>query len=188
MNHIAVIGGTSSSLSNSTIIEAARELGYLLGTGDAPILTCGIRHGVIGIFLDALANSSTPRSAIVLRGIEEQNLHTAAGSITLVHSIDERKALFMDHSRGIIALPGGLGTHDEIISFLILARGTPKRIALLNVGGYYDPLMGQLSNMVSTGFLKQEALMPISSRSDVRGVFSACMDTFNGSSGLSLSN
>lgn len=170
MRTVAVIGGTSSSLSSSSIGRAAEELGDLLAHSDTHVLTCGVRSGVVGILLDSLQGSSAPRSAIVLRGREERNQHHAAGPITLVDTVEERKVLFMAQASEIIALPGGLGTHDEILSFLMLMKGTSMNMALLNVDGYFNPLLEQLSNMIRVGFAKQKVLHSIRIYSSVKDV------------------
>lgn len=161
MTTVAVIGGTSSSISSSSIGRAAGELGDLLAHSNTHVLTCGVRSGVVGILLDSLQGSSVTRSAIVLRGIEEGNQHHAAGPITLVDTVEERKVLFMAQASEIVVLPGGLGTHDEILSFLMLMKGTSRNMALLNVDGYFNPLLEQLSNMVGAGFSKPEILYAI---------------------------
>lgn len=161
MTTVAVIGGTSSSLSCSSIGHAAEELGDLLAQRNANVMTCGVRSGVIGILLDSLQGSSVPRSAIVLRGIEESSQHPAAGPVTLVDSVEERKLLFMTQASEILALPGGLGTHDEILSFLMLMKGTSRNLGLLNVDGYFNPLLDQLSNMIHVGFAKAKLLQSI---------------------------
>jgi uncharacterized protein (TIGR00730 family) len=162
---VAVIGGTSSSLSCNSVAHAAEELGDLLAHSNTHVLTCGVRSGAVGILLDSLQGGTAPRSAIVLRGIEEENQHHAAGPITLVNTVEERKLLFMAQTSEIIALPGGLGTHDEIFSFLMLMKRTPRSLALLNVDGYFDPLLSQLSNMVRVGFASPKLLNCIRSYS-----------------------
>lgn len=170
MTIVAVIGGTSPSLNSSSIRHAAVELGGLLAQSGTHVMTCGVGSGVIGILLESLRDSSIERSAIVLRGIEERHQHHAAGLVTLVDTIEERKEFFMMRASELVALPGGLGTYDEILSFISLMKGGSKKVTLLNVNGYFDPLLDLLVNTINFGFANPQVLHSIRVLSDVKEI------------------
>jgi uncharacterized protein (TIGR00730 family) len=160
---IAVIGGTSRAPLAKAKLEAAAKTGQLLATTPVHVLTSGIRHGMVGRVLDALQSSANPRSAFVVEGSgEEEHLHPAAGTLNLFPSISHRKSAMLERAHQVIALPGGLGTHDELITFLIQRKSFGgNSIVLINVDNYFDPFVTLLEAMVSEGFLKPKHLLAL---------------------------
>lgn len=82
----------------------------------------------------------------------------------------ERKATMYDLSDGFIALPGGVGTFEEILEiFTWLQLGLhQKPVALLNVAGFYDPLVNMLTHARAEGFIKEELLDALIVEADPR--------------------
>src|SRR5262245_60647791 len=76
--------------------------------------------------------------------------------LVVVDTMHERKALMADRSDAFVALPGGFGTCDELFEIITWAQlGIhTKPVALLNVGGFFTPLLTWLDHMVSEGFLR----------------------------------
>jgi len=181
MRGVAIIGGASSLLVDCNISTVASEFGSLLAGADIPIITCGSKSGVIGSLLDAFADSSCPRFAVVLRGGEEKNLHDYAGFLTLVDAIHQRKNLIFSQSDVIVALPGGLSTHDEIISFLIDFKKSPKQIILFNADGFFDSFIRHLSVIEKLGFIKNNTLEKICALPDAKSVLEACRHSLKNS-------
>lgn len=156
---IAVLGGASTAPVESAILDEAIKLGRGLASAHVHLLTSGTGHGVIGRVLDGQRGFQNPRtSAVVVGSGEEQSVHPEAGSIVLVPSVSARKSFFLAQAKHLIALPGGLGTHDEILTFLVERKNvrTTQRLLLVNVNDYYSPLLTLISNMIATGFVKQK--------------------------------
>jgi uncharacterized protein (TIGR00730 family) len=84
--------------------------------------------------------------------------HTGLTDLRVVGSMHERKALMSELSEGFVALPGSTGTLEEFIEVLTWAQlGVHRKpCGLLNVDGYYEPLLTVFDHMVETGFLSEE--------------------------------
>jgi uncharacterized protein (TIGR00730 family) len=143
----------------SMYAEAAREVGAMLADRGIALVYGG---GNIGL-MEVLADAALERGGVVIGVIPEslrvrEVAHGGLTELRVVGSMHERKALMADLSDGFVALPGGLGTLEELLeistwSQLGLHR---KPIGLLNVGGYFDPLLAQLDRAVEDGFLRPE--------------------------------
>ena len=84
-------------------------------------------------------------------------------------SVSERRSRMIELADAFVALPGGLGTIDEITEVLSLAslKLTPKPIVVLGVNGYYAPLKGMLEHMIATGFSRREYLGQVCFTEDI---------------------
>ena len=84
--------------------------------------------------------------------------HAGVADMRIVGSMHERKALMAELSDGFVALPGGWGTFDEFCEILTWAQlGLHRKpCGILNVEGYYDPLLKMFDHSVAEGFLKPE--------------------------------
>jgi uncharacterized protein (TIGR00730 family) len=90
--------------------------------------------------------------------VEREIAHTGITRLHKVGSMHERKALMSELSEGFIALPGGCGTLEEFFEVQTWAQlgEHAKPCGLLNVGGYYDPLIALFDHMVAEGFLSEK--------------------------------
>lgn len=145
---------------NPAYAEVARATGTLLAQRGITLVYGGGKIGLMGTLADACLEAGGQ----VIGSIPEQLLdrelgHTGLTELHVVESMHERKALMADLSDAFIALPGGIGTFEELFeiwtwSLLGLQR---KATGLLNVDGYYDHLIGLADHAVKEGFLKQSA-------------------------------
>jgi uncharacterized protein (TIGR00730 family) len=89
--------------------------------------------------------------------VERELAHEALTDLRIVRSMHERKALMSDLAEAFIALPGGAGTLEEFFEVLTWAQlgEHQKPCGLLNVAGYYDPLLTVFDRMVEAGFLSE---------------------------------
>jgi uncharacterized protein (TIGR00730 family) len=89
--------------------------------------------------------------------VEREIAHTGLTDLHVVGSMHERKAMMSGLSDGFVALPGGTGTLEEFFEVLTWAQlgEHAKPCGLLNVAGYYDPLLSVLDHMVGKGFLSK---------------------------------
>jgi uncharacterized protein (TIGR00730 family) len=88
--------------------------------------------------------------------VDWEAAHTGLTELHIVHSMHERKAMMADLADGFVALPGGIGTLEELFevwAWLHLGYHD-KPCALLNVQGFYDPLIAFLDSVVVEGFLR----------------------------------
>ena len=133
---------------------AARELGGRLATSGRTLVYGGGGIGLMG----EIARSAMAAGGRVI-GVIPSHLNTRERAyhdieLRVVASMHERKQLLADLADGFIAMPGGLGTFDELFEILtwnqIGLHGKP--VGLLNVLGYFDPLLSVVENAVAEGF------------------------------------
>jgi hypothetical protein len=126
---------------------AQREIGLVYGGG---------KVGLMGELADACLNQGGRVAGVMPKALVDREIaHRGLNELHVVESMHARKALMADLADAFIAMPGGFGTWDEFCeavtwSQLGLHR---KACALLNVSGYYDPLLAMADRAVAEGFL-----------------------------------
>ena len=139
--------------------EAARALGRAVAAENVTLVYGGGRVGLMGVVADAALGAGGEVVGVIPRALLEREIaHTGLTDLRVVGSMHERKALMSELSEGFIALPGGTGTLEEFFEVLTWAQLGEHRkpCALLNPGGYYDPLLAVFDHMVAKGFLSEE--------------------------------
>ncbi len=157
MQAISVYCGSSPGL-QPEYAAAARALGETLAARDITLVYGGGRIGLMGIIADAALAASGRVVGVIPTDIAEHEVqHTGLTELHVVDSMHERKMLMTKLSEGMIAMPGGLGTLEELFEVWTWAQlgFHTKPCALLNVGGYYDQLLTFLDEMVVQRFVKQ---------------------------------
>jgi uncharacterized protein (TIGR00730 family) len=136
---------------------AARGFGTLLAERGIGLVYGGGHLGLMGVVADAaLAAGGEVVGVIPRKLVEWEVAHTGLTELHVVHSMHERKQMMADLADAFVALPGGIGTMEELFevwAWLHLGYHD-KPCALLNVAGFYDPLIAFLDGMVVEGFLK----------------------------------
>ena len=130
----------------------ARGIGVVYGAG-------GI--GLMGVLADAvLENGGEIIGVIPDRLMDMEVAHEGITELRVVRTMHERKALMAELSDGFVALPGGLGTLEETMEMLTwLQLGYhDKPVGLLNIRGYYDPLLAFFRHMNEEGFISEKIL------------------------------
>ena len=128
----------------------ARGLGLVYGGGNV---------GLMGRVADAVMAAGGEVIGVIPHHLADKELaHEGATKMIRVDSMHERKQLMADLSDGFIALPGGIGTLEELFETLTwLQLGLHRKpIGLLNVAGFFDPMLAFLDHMVAERFLKAE--------------------------------
>jgi uncharacterized protein (TIGR00730 family) len=118
----------------------------------------GSNVGLMGALADAALAEGGKVVGIIPAALERKEIsHTGLSELHVVGSMHERKALMAERADGFIALPGGLGTLEEICEVLTWAQlGFHKKpCGLLNVAGYYSPLAAFFDATVSEGFVRE---------------------------------
>lgn len=157
MKSIAVFCGSSSG-SKDYYYEQAFNLGKKLAHLEIDMIYGGSNAGLMG----AVANGALSEGGKVVGVIPEflvdkELAHEGLSELILVKSMHERKYKMNELCDGVIALPGGYGTLDELFEMLTWGQlGLHKKpVALYNIHGYYNALINLVQHMVSSGFLKE---------------------------------
>ena len=144
---------------NPAYRRAAEELGRELAVRGIGVVYGGGHVGLMGVLADAaLAAGGTVTGVIPQSLADHEVAHTGLTTLHVVGSMHERKALMADLSDAFIALPGGYGTLEEFFEVVTwLQLGIHDRpIGLLNVDGYYDPLIAMIDSAVAENFVSEE--------------------------------
>lgn len=138
-------------------LETARSFGALLAARGVGVVYGGARVGLMGALADAALAAGGEVIGVIPQALWEREVaHTALSDLRVVDSMHERKALMADLSDGFIALPGGIGTFEEL--FEVWTWGQlglhAKPVALLDCADYYAPLVAFLDHAVEERFIR----------------------------------
>ena len=139
--------------------QAARELAVLLVRHDIRIVYGAGSVGLMGILADeALAHGGQVVGVIPEYLCSKEVLHDNLTELHVTESLLERKWLMMELSGGFIALPGGLGTLDEILEVYTWAQlgRHAKPLGLIDTCGYFEPFLLAFEQAIAEGFLAPE--------------------------------
>lgn len=158
MKNVCVFAGSSAG-SRPEYRQHATELGRGLAARGIGLVYGGTRVGLMGAVADAvLAAGGRVTGVIPAALVSKEIAHIGLTDLRVVASMHERKATMADLSDAFIALPGGWGTWEEF--FEVLTWGQlglhRKPCGLLNVHGYFDPLLAFVKHSFDEGFVKRE--------------------------------
>lgn len=149
----------ASSLGGSAEFRAAAvDLGEKLAQRDITLVCGGGSGGLMGALIHASASNGGRVIGVVPQDfIDDERPSHLLSELHIVKSIKERKELIVDLSNSLIALPGGVGTIDEIFSTLATIKlgVVHKPFGILNVRGYYDVVDRFFDVMIENGFAKE---------------------------------
>ena len=157
MGAVCVFCG-SSTPADPAFATAARELGRHLANQSITVVYGGGRVGLMGQLADAALAAGGEVVGVIPVGLFSREVgHQGLTQLHEVDSMHERKRLMYDLADGFIALPGGLGTLEELAE---VATWTQlgihaKPVVLLDVAGFWDPMVRLLDAMVDLGLLKE---------------------------------
>lgn len=137
--------------------QAARELGDLLARRQLRLIYGAANCGLMAVVADAVLGAGGEVEGVIPEVIDRMDLtHVRLTRLHKVGTMHERKALMASLADGFIALPGGIGTLDEVCEILCWAQlGIhAKPIGLLNTDGYFDGLLTFLAHTVAEGFVR----------------------------------
>lgn len=139
--------------------DAARALGAHLGATGRALVFGGGRVGLMGVVADATLAAGGHAIGVIPEALLAREVgHTGLTALHVVATMHERKATMAALADGFAMLPGGLGTLEELFEVWTwhhLALHA-KPIGVLNVGGYFDPLLAFLDRAVAEGFVRAE--------------------------------
>jgi uncharacterized protein (TIGR00730 family) len=136
--------------------DAARRLARGLASRGIGVVFGGGSIGLMGVLADHALAAGAEVTGVIPHGLAARELaHRGVADMRVVPTMHARKALMAELAEGFVALPGGMGTLEEL--FEIVTWGQlgihRKPIGVLNVAGYYDPLVALLGHAVAEGFV-----------------------------------
>ena len=155
LRRICIFCGSSPGR-DPAYLAAARAVGQRLAERRIGVVYGGSRVGLMGAVADAALEAGGEVIGVIPQRLVARELaHTGLTELRMVGTLHERKAVMAELSDAFIALPGGLGTLEELAEVTSWAQlGLhAKPIGLLDVGGYWDLLLAWLDHAVETGFL-----------------------------------
>ena len=158
MKRLCVFCGSSRG-NDPVYLESARRFGTLLATQGLGLVYGGGDIGLMGELADAVLASGGEVIGVIPRALVRREVaHHGLTDLRIVGSMHDRKALMADLADGFVALPGGLGTIEELCEVLTWAQlGIhDKPCGLLDVGGYYAPFLAFLDRVADAGFMAPE--------------------------------
>jgi len=156
MKAISVFCGSNFD-GNPVLLKAVNDLADAMVEKEISLVFGGGRVGVMGLIADAVLKRGGIAIGVIPQFLMDKEVgHTGLTELIITENMHQRKQKMADLSDGVITLPGGFGTMEEffeVLTWLQLGiHGNP--IGLLNVDGFYNPLLLQIDHMVEKKFLK----------------------------------
>jgi uncharacterized protein (TIGR00730 family) len=151
---------SSSRNIDETYYVAGRELGYALARHNWALVYGGNRVGLMGVLSDSVRAGKGRVIGITPQQFIDLGVHdTLADELVVSNNMRDRKAVMEQRGDAFVTLPGGLGTFEEIFEIICGKQlgYHNKPIVLLNINGYYDPLLTMIEHGVKQNFIKEKA-------------------------------
>lgn len=157
INSVCVYCASSTKI-DAAYFDAARELGALLGQRHIRLINGAGNMGLMAAVSDAALRAGGEVTGVIPRFMVEQGWHhTRLTQLLEVEDMHERKRTMAELSDAVIALPGGCGTLEELLEIITWKQlGLYLNpIVILNVKGYFDPLLRMLRQAVEENFMRE---------------------------------
>ena len=141
---------------NPLFAEVAQAVGGWIGAQGGQLVYGGGRSGLMGLVAQATARAGGRVVGVIPQSlVDKEHANHACDELHIVQTMHERKALMAERSHAFLALPGGIGTFEELFEVWTWRQlgYHDKPIALLDVAGYYQPLLTFLAGSVQAGFM-----------------------------------
>ena len=168
----------SSTGANPVYADAARGLGAALAARGLALVYGAGNVGLMGVLADAALAAGGQVIGVIPRSLVQRELaHQGMTELHVVETMHQRKALMADRADAFVAIPGGYGTLDELFEILTWAQlGIHnKPIGLLNVNGFFDPLLTWVRHAAAEGFLRQKHLALLNVEAEVEPLLDAVL-------------
>ncbi len=149
--------------------QAARAVGEQIGLRGWQLVYGGGNVGLMGEVADATLAAGGRVVGVIPRTLMEREVgHRHLHELHVVETMHERKKAMAERADAFLALPGGIGTMEELYEVWTWRQlgYHDQPIGLLNAAGYYDPLLAFMSNMVDEGFLSRSQLETVQTGND----------------------
>lgn len=151
-----------SRMGNDPIYEAAaRELGAALAKNNMGLVYGGASIGLMGAVADTVIEGGAHAVGVIPTFMLDHEIaHEGLTRLHLTDTMHTRKAIMAEYADAFITLPGGLGTLEEIMEIATWRQlyQHEKPMIILNIKGFYDPLVAHLKHTADEGFMKQQDL------------------------------
>ncbi len=178
MKSLCVFCGSNAG-ARPAYAEAARQVGRLLAESGIRLVYGGGNVGLMGILADAALEAGGSVIGVIPEALVAWEVaHTGLADLRIVGSMHERKALMAELADAFVALPGGFGTFEEFFEVLTWAQlGLhPKPCGLLNIGGFYDPLLALIDYAIAERFIRPEHRALVVEAHDPASLFTLLAD------------
>lgn len=158
MNNICVFCGSGRG-NESIYYEQATLIGKMIAESGKTLIYGGGKIGLMGAVADAVMAYGGSVIGVIPDFLMKKEVgHLGLSELIVVRSMHERKQKMAELADAFLALPGGMGTLEELAEILTWVQLTiiKKPVALYNLNGFYDHLLAQLDHMVKQGFLKPQ--------------------------------
>jgi uncharacterized protein (TIGR00730 family) len=172
MRRVCVYAGSNPG-SDPAYAEAARSLATVLAERGIGLVYGGGRVGLMGVLADTVLDAGGEAIGVMPQALIDREIgHGGLTELRVVDSMHERKAQMAELSDAFVAVPGGIGTLEELIEVYTWSQlGIHhKPCGVLNVRGYYDHLAAFLDHAVGEGFLRPQHRAVLSVASDPAGL------------------
>ena len=144
---------------SASFVTAAQEMGEAIARRGARLVYGGGRVGLMGVVADAALAAGGRVVGVIPEALMQREVgHSRLTELLVVRSMHERKQAMAERADAFVALPGGIGTLEELYEMWSWQQlgYHDKPVALLNVDGYYDPLIEFMGQSVRRGFVSEE--------------------------------
>jgi uncharacterized protein (TIGR00730 family) len=158
MKSICVFCGSSDAV-HADYLQEARRMGRTLAERGIRLIYGGGKTGLMGSVADGVLEAGGLAVGVIIPSMNTAALaHISLTQMDVVEGMHARKARMHELSDGYIAMPGGLGTFDELFETITWAQtgAHEKPVGLFNVRNYYAPLLAAIDHAVAEGFIFQE--------------------------------
>lgn len=158
IKNVCVYSASSTKIA-SIYFEMAEELGHLLARKGINLINGAGSSGLMGTISNAALQAGGTVTGVIPRFMVEQGWHhQGLTHLVETETMHERKQLMAEMSDGVIALPGGCGTLEELLEIITWKQlGIYlKPIVILNVNRYFDPLLDMLQKAIEENFMREE--------------------------------
>lgn len=154
IERICVFCGSSSGR-RAAYVEQARLLGQSMAAKGIGLVYGAGGIGLMGETANAVFEAGGEVTGIIPYALATKERANPKGEVRVVNTMHERKAMMANLSDAFIAMPGGFGTFEELMEIITWGQlGIhQKPIGLLNVAGYYDPLLAMIDRAIEEGFI-----------------------------------
>ena len=168
MKSVCVYCGSSSG-ARPLYVEAARAFGRALVEHDLVLIYGGGKVGLMGTIADTVMEAGGRAIGVIPELLVSKEIgHKGLTELHVVPDMHHRKKMMADLSDAFVAMPGGVGTLEELFEAYTWAQlgYHQKPVAVLNIDGFYDPLIAMLKHTVQEGFMRQTYLDALEFDSD----------------------
>ena len=163
--------------------QAAMSVGHWIGARGGQLVYGGGRNGLMGLVAEATLNAGGRVIGVIPRALVEREwANEKCTELHVVDTMHERKRLMAEHCDAFVALPGGIGTLEEIFEAWTWRQlgYHDKPIGLLDVGGYYSKLKEFLDRSAASGFTSEKLMDLVTLGDNVESLLAALVGTASG--------